>query len=296
MASVDSGVETGNDSNDSSIVQHENLMVNTISNVSSAGTSSSGSVVPSSSKGLECKFSIHSSSDHGKEDMTFVSSELYLRPKQFRMVYKSHRYKHDTTYTQIPLMERKMRLAAATNNIVLITRLLNTGISPNNSDDQGRTPLHHASCRGYTEMVNLLLEYGANPNQRDCIGNTPLHLATRTNKISVVMLLLKWTDVSSLNQDGFNPLHLAQGKLKLLQRNLEVKQRYDADDTMRVKEELDNIASMLLLYMQKQKDMQEKVETLSNFCSRLSLSNTSDEIQDGVKDLLANLDAFTITS
>lgn len=45
------------------------------------------------------------------------------------------------------LSERKMRLAAATNNIEMIQRLLLTGVSPNNDDEQGRTPLHLASCR-----------------------------------------------------------------------------------------------------------------------------------------------------
>lgn len=48
---------------------------------------------------------------------------------------------------QSPYIQRKMRLAAATNNIMLMHRLLETGVSPNNHDEHGRTPLHHASCR-----------------------------------------------------------------------------------------------------------------------------------------------------
>lgn len=40
-----------------------------------------------------------------------------------------------------------MRFAAATNNTELLTRLLEKGVSPNNHDDQGRSPLHLASCR-----------------------------------------------------------------------------------------------------------------------------------------------------
>lgn len=44
-------------------------------------------------------------------------------------------------------LERKMRLAAYTNNIELMRRLLNTGVSPDSRDEQGRTPLHLASCR-----------------------------------------------------------------------------------------------------------------------------------------------------
>lgn len=206
--------------------------------------------------------------------------------------YPSRRNHHYVTWIDVqgPLIERKMRLAAATNNTVMMNRLLSSGVSPNNHDEQGRTPLHLASCRGYTEMVRLLLEHGADPNMRDCIGNTPLHLAAVTSKISVVTLLLKaGTDVLSLDQHGYNPLQLAQTKLRMLQN-------CKGEDMQKVKEEVHNIVGMLLAYLQKQKDTQEKVETLSTFCSRLSLSNTSDQVQDDVKDLLANLDALTITS
>lgn len=146
------------------------------------------------------------------------------------------------------------------------------------------------SIRGYTEMVQLLLENGADPNQRDCIGNTPLHLAAVTSKISVVTLLLTaGTNVLALDKYGYNPLQLAKAKLRMLYRN------YNNNDMDKVKQEMHDIANMLLAYLLKQKNMQEQVETLSNFCSRLSLSSTSDQIQDDVKDLLANIDSLNIT-
>lgn len=188
------------------------------------------------------------------------------------------------------LNERKMRMATATNNLEVVRRLLESGISPNNIDSELRTPLHLASCRGYTEMVQLLLEHGADPNQRDCIGNTPLHLAAVTNKISVVTLLLKaGTDVLSSDRHGHNPLQIAQTKLKILQS-------CKGADMIRIKEEVHNIVDMLLAYLEKQKNAQEQVENLSNFCSRLSLSNTSNQIQDDVRDLLANLNSLSLTS
>lgn len=144
-------------------------------------------------------------------------------------------------------------------------------------------------CRGYTEMVRLLLEHGADPNRRDCVGNTPLHLAAVTGKISVVTLLLNaGTDLLSLDQESYNPLQLAQTKLKLLQN-------CKGEDMLRIREEVQSVKSMLLAYLRKQKDTHKKMDTLSTFCSRLSLSNPSDQIQDDVKDLLANLDALSIT-
>lgn len=45
------------------------------------------------------------------------------------------------------LSERRMRMAAATNNIQFMETLLQNGVSPNNHDEYGRTPLHHAACR-----------------------------------------------------------------------------------------------------------------------------------------------------
>lgn len=140
-------------------------------------------------------------------------------------------------------------------------------------------------------MVRLLLEHGADPNQRDRIGNTPLHLAAVTSKISVVTLLLaSGTDVSLIDYQGFNPLHLAQAKLKILQSYKET------GSMVNIKEEMHSIVEMLMTYLTKQKNMNDQIETLNNFCSRLSLSSTSDEVQDDVKDLLANLETLDITS
>lgn len=139
-------------------------------------------------------------------------------------------------------------------------------------------------------MVRILLENGANPNQRDSIGNTPLHLAAVTSKMSVVTLLLgAGTNIHLLDKNGYNPLQLALGKLKMYQSY--------KGDMVKVKEEMRHIVNMLMVYFQKQqKNTQIEMEMLSNFCSRLSLSNTSDQVQSDVKDLLTNINALNITS
>lgn len=338
MTSVDSGVETGNDSNDSSIVQHENLTSGQIScNISStvatvnnsqregrenepstfrigfgpawpvnfnlpisslcpvlenynygdisqySGASTSGELVVGSPQVLE--FRLPTSRFIPLRELRGYPRKM----KSLHVVRNNHHYLGWKEFHEA-FMERKMRLAAYANNTDLMRRLLNTGVSPNNQDDQGRTPLHLASCRGYTAMVHLLLEHGADPNKRDIVGNTPLHLAAVTSKISVVTLLLKaGTNVLSLDKYGYSPLQIAQKKLRMLQN-------CKGSDMLKVKEEVHNIVGMLLAYLQKQKDTSEQVETLSTFCSRLSLSNTSDQVQDDVKDLLANINSLSITS
>ncbi|CAK9818795.1 Ankyrin repeat domain-containing protein 54 [Anthophora plagiata] len=186
-----------------------------------------------------------------------------------------------------------MRIAAATNNTIMIRRLLSCGVTPNNCDIQGRTPLHIASSRGYTEIVRLLLEHGADSNLQDCVGNTPLHLAAATGQVSVATLLVNaGTDSSCLNQDGYSPLQLVQMKLQSLQNCSKDK------DIIKMKEEIETIVKLcchMLGYAEKHKDSHKKVETLCNFYSRLSLSNTTVQVQDDVKELLANLGALSIT-
>ncbi|KAK2576937.1 hypothetical protein KPH14_005555 [Odynerus spinipes] len=340
MTSVDSGVETGNDSNDSSIVQQENLTsgqiscntTSTVATVNSSqregqendqntfrigfgpawpvdlnlpisslcpvlenynygdisqnsGASTSGELVVGSPQVLEFRLPASRFVSLRELRGTCCSRKM----KSLHMVRNNHHYFGWKEFREA-FMERKMRLAAYTNNTELMRRLLNTGVSPNSHDEQGRTPLHLASCRGYTAMVHLLLEHGADPNKRDIVGNTPLHLAAVTSKISVVTLLLKaGTNVLSLDKYGYSPLQIAQKKLRMLQH-------CKGSDMLKIKEEVHNIVSMLLAYLQKQKDTSEQVETLSTFCSRLSLSNTSDQVQDDVKDLLANINSLSITS
>ncbi|XP_068992810.1 ankyrin repeat domain-containing protein 54 isoform X3 [Neodiprion pinetum] len=354
MTSVDSGVETGNDSNDSSVTHESNVSANFNSpQGSNAGNNNAGSqfsnveVGPSRPLGLPIASicpGLNTNADgqgtskpstsgplvlHANAEPTkvleFRIPPMYIEPlygangqllsttmeilktrSTYHRKMKLHAMQRKSKFRmktwqefQGPLDERKMRLAAATNNIELMRRLLTSGVYPNNHDEQGRSPLHLASSsdiffrailRGYTDVVRLLLEHGADPNQRDCLGNTPLHLAAVTSKIAVVTLLLKaGTDVLSSDQHGHNPLQLAQTKLRLLQS-------FKGSDMNKIKEEVHNVVGMLLAYLQRQKDAREQVEALSTFCSRLSLSNTSDEIQGDVRDLLANIDSLSLAS
>ena len=142
-------------------------------------------------------------------------------------------------------------------------------------------------------MVHLLLKYGANPNMRDYIGRTPLHLAIVMQNISVVTLLLNaGTDVLLTDFNGHTPLQLAQSQLRLMQF-----QNASADMNT-IRGELHNIKAMILAYLRKKHKIKNslpvQVELLSNICSRLSLSNTSNQIQDDIKDLLDNINSLSL--
>ncbi|KAJ1529465.1 hypothetical protein ONE63_006241 [Megalurothrips usitatus] len=215
--------------------------------------------------------------------------------------------------------ERKLRVAVSTNNIELVQSYLFAGVDPNCVDSVGRSPLHLASCSGYSDIVRLLLENGANPNQRDRLGNTPLHLAACTNNIVVVTLLLKaGTDVCSSDLHGRSPLQLAQSKLKLLckhmgsdgvvnnyvrnqasqvslplKSSLETVHEIPVHDNSYVTNQALQIVEMMRFFLKK-RGQEAEAELLSAFSSRLTLSETKEQVETQVRDLLDSLSGLSL--
>jgi ankyrin repeat protein len=61
-------------------------------------------------------------------------------------------------------------------------------------DEEGATPLHHASWKGHTEVADALIELGADVNacsRNPHYGGTPLHAAAHGNQKEVAALLLR---------------------------------------------------------------------------------------------------------
>nr|CAD7570710.1 unnamed protein product [Timema californicum] len=187
-----------------------------------------------------------------------------------------------------PLYERKLSVAASMNNVDLVRTWLEQGVDPNCADSQGRTPLHLAASRGFSEVVRLLLEGGADPNKRDSLGNTPLHLAACTNHVAVVTLLLKaGTNVNCSDYYGRSPLQLAQSKLKVLQQGKHF------ENSQHVKREVQQVIEMMQEFLQKQ-GQDVEAELLNAFSSRLTLSNTKEQVDSDVRDLLDSLTNLSI--
>ncbi|KAL3197162.1 hypothetical protein MRX96_014776 [Rhipicephalus microplus] len=176
--------------------------------------------------------------------------------------------------------ERKLRIAAITNQIPLVRRLLETGVNPCAADERSRTALHFAACKGHLDIIKMLLEHGANPNQRDIVGNTPLHLAVCTSHTEVITHLLKAgkrcphfkqgrcraiaePDVNSLDNSGRTPLHLAQSKLRVLKVDV-------AKSSENVKQEVMNVIEMLQTRQEVDNDVQDLLSSLAH----LSLHKT----------------------
>jgi ankyrin repeat protein len=103
--------------------------------------------------------------------------------------------------------------------------LQSKGVSINDADATGMTPLHNAIfgdamlsaifgkmpfAQDKKSMTDMLLALGANPNSANKKGWTPLHFAAFLNQAQVVKALLtKKCDVNTRTVDGMTPLHLA---------------------------------------------------------------------------------------
>lgn len=193
------------------------------------------------------------------------------------------------------IAERKMRVAANTNNTELLERILASNqTNVRSMDEHKRTALHFAAAKGYSEVVELLLRNGADPNQRDQLGNTALHLAACTNHVPVVTLLLRaGTDLTQLDNNGRTPLQLAQAKLKILQR----KQGGEGGEEMvRVRAEVGAVLEMMREYLARVGDTgQQYSHLLSSFSQRLVLHSSPSSLTSDLGSLLDSLSGLQIT-
>jgi ankyrin repeat protein len=90
------------------------------------------------------------------------------------------------------------------NNTEILKMLVNSGVNPNDYEDEYDNPLYGALLWNNVEAVNLLLDAGANPNLNiDESGTTPLMFAASTNNLSLLKLLLQnGADPNVRNDNG----------------------------------------------------------------------------------------------
>lgn len=298
MASNDSGVETSNDSNDifitnppisfQNLFEHSNKQLegfafpepiipidNTYRNPTCPTT------IPVSNRDIEKRKTMPEKYPMPTTGKNYITIRVYSR--------KQARLKGGIPQILSMSRERRLRLAASTCNVELLTRLLETGTNPDCFDEHQRSSLHLAACRGYTDIVSQLLKFGANPNIIDSLGNTPLHLAVisaSTNNFNlVVRILLKHgANVHLLDRTGKNPLELAESKLRLMRA------RYK-NPTKETKELCVLIALILRQYCKEKEDIDE----LSVLEERLKNLNTNDNaVVSEADSLLASVERLSI--
>ncbi|XP_041048785.1 probable protein S-acyltransferase 23 [Carcharodon carcharias] len=104
-------------------------------------------------------------------------------------------------------------IASQCGHIALCCYLMGKGARLQACDSEGDNALHWASFKGHCELTCLLIYSGFNPRQLDGFGQTPLHLAVLSGDLLTVQLLCEQNGVELETEDksGNTPLKLARG-------------------------------------------------------------------------------------
>jgi len=128
--------------------------------------------------------------------------------------------------------------AAAQNNQPSLVRAL-VAENPkliNETDVDGRTPLHWAASVGATEVACYLIDQGADVTKADGSSWAALHIAVSAGHEEVVQELIgAGADINQRNDKGITPLHYAASKSRieigryLIQRGADINARDKAN-------------------------------------------------------------------
>ncbi|XP_059629007.1 acyl-CoA-binding domain-containing protein 1 [Cornus florida] len=96
---------------------------------------------------------------------------------------------------------------------------IESGVTVNLKDSEGRTPLHWAVDRGHLSITELLVTRNADINAKDNEGQTPLHYAAVCEREAIAEFLVKQnagTDIK--DNDGNSPCDLCELSWPWMQR------------------------------------------------------------------------------
>ena len=100
--------------------------------------------------------------------------------------------------------------AISSDNVELLTALIDAGVDINKSNSKGETALHAACKEGSIKATQLLLQSGADVLAVDCKGNAPIHVACANVNLECLSLILdhKRCNPNQQNAVGDTPLHI----------------------------------------------------------------------------------------
>ncbi|XP_070536717.1 protein phosphatase 1 regulatory subunit 16A-like [Ptychodera flava] len=125
--------------------------------------------------------------------------------------HKSAKRKRVNFANNVTLLE-----AAARGDVSEVRKLLQNGMSPDLTNDDGLTALHQCCIDDNEEMMKVLIDFGANTNARDSELWTPLHAAATCGHVHLAeYLLTKGADILAINSDGNMPYDISEDDVTL---------------------------------------------------------------------------------
>lgn len=92
--------------------------------------------------------------------------------------------------------------AALNGNFSQVSMQLDSGVKPDTTDSDGRTPLLYAAFNGHIEIIKVLLKKRASVNHADNYGRTALMMASSgSNPESVKLLLDNYADPNLIDKE-----------------------------------------------------------------------------------------------
>ncbi|XP_028791312.1 potassium channel SKOR-like, partial [Neltuma alba] len=84
----------------------------------------------------------------------------------------------------------RINCAAYEGDLYLLKHWVESGLDPNRTDYDGRSPLHISASKGYVDIARFLIDKGVNIDLSDKFGNTPLFEAIKNGHEEVASLLV----------------------------------------------------------------------------------------------------------
>ncbi|XP_050385755.1 acyl-CoA-binding domain-containing protein 1 isoform X2 [Argentina anserina] len=99
-----------------------------------------------------------------------------------------------------------------------LLKCIDSGVSVDAKDSEGRTPLHWAVDRGHLHMAEMLVKRNADINAKDNEGQTALHYAAVCEREGIAEYLVKENaDTNVKDNDGNSPSDLCESNWSWLQ-------------------------------------------------------------------------------
>ncbi|KAI9087397.1 hypothetical protein K1719_030717 [Acacia pycnantha] len=115
----------------------------------------------------------------------------------------------------------RINCAAYEGDFYLLKNWIESGLDPNRTDYDGRSPLHISASKGYVDITRFLIAQGVNIDLSDKFGNNPLFEAIKNGHEEVASLLVSKGATLTIEDAGsFLCMTVATKELNLLRKLL----------------------------------------------------------------------------